>query len=365
MHQAYDVYRKADTNCDGHLSPSEVKAFENSPPVQDMLQLGESYINRTVASGQTIQLDKNGDPLWPIVSSTEPSQPASPTGWYFLLRDSPEDISIFGRPKDFKSASGAQFAYSWDGVADNTSWSAKGIATLVYNWQNSTGPATAGAPYVAGFAVAPWVNFNRVTESAVALASKRVDVLSLGGTGEIALANTLGTGTQYLRAKPAYNTDFEGRPHSWSQTLEWQPLWQPAGPGVAISAPNPLGTYLTWEIDPILRFEYFEAAGKSTDPIFANGKTVSRVGPVLALTIAPLQNDLIVPHWLQTASFNASYQWFTDINGKRNYHLLNTSVNLPVDPQGHFGLKISYQNGQVEQTAQPIQQVMAGLSAKW
>jgi hypothetical protein len=360
MHQAFDVYQKADTNCDGHLSPDEVKAFENSQPVMSMLQLGEDYINRSVAAGQPIHLDKNGDPLVPIVAPTTPSPPSCGPGWQFLLRGTAEDIGVFACPKDFKTASGAQFSYSWDGVADNTSWAAQGIATVVYNWQNMAGPATAGSPYVAGFAIAPWMSFNRLTESAASLAKMQVDVLSFGGTGEVAFANVLDA-AQYLRAKPAYNTDFEGHPHSWSQTLEWQPVSNDLG----ISVPNPLGSMLTYEIDPILRYQYSQAIAKSTDPIFASGNSVSRVGPVLALTIAPLQNDIIVPHWLQAASFTASYEWLSNVYRTKNYRLLNTALNLPIDSQGHLAMKVSYQDGQIEETAQNVQKVMVGISAKW
>lgn len=361
MHQQYDLYRKADTNCDGHLSASEVKAFENSQSVQNTLQLGEAYIKRTEASGEPIHLDKNGDPPIPIVAddSAAPGPGCGP-GWQFLLRDSAEDVGPFSCPKDFKTASGAQFGYMWDGVSQNTSLNLKGIAAAVYTWQNDVPPARAGDPYVAWLSFAPSISFNRLTDTAAKQKSKDVDVLSLAATSEIGFANVLHA-TQYFRSRPAYNTDFEGRPHSWSETVEWQPVSNELG----ISAPRPLGTLLTWEVDPVARYQYTEGVRGSTDPIFANGGSVSRMGPVVGLTIAPVQNDAVVPHWLQSASFNASYEFLRDVTHGTDFRLFNAALNFPVDQSGHVGIKLAYENGQLETTGQQVRQATAGLSAKW
>ena len=297
--------------------------MRNLTRVQAVVQEGEAYIKTTTAAGVPIQLDKNGDPLVPIVADVTPSNPPCAAGWKFLLRDSAEDIGTFNCPKDFKSASGAGFGYSWDGIANNTSWSAKGVATVAYTWR-SNGPATAGSPYLVGYSLAPWTSFNRLTDSAESLQSKQIDTLSFGGTGEIIFGNVL-DGWQFFRAKPAYNTDFEGRPHSWSQTVEWQPLSN----DLYISAPINLGS-VTVELDPIVRYQYTEAvSGGSTDPIFAHGNEVSRLGPVLGWSVAPVQSDLFLPHWLQAAAFNGSYEWLHDVNSGRNYHLFRYDIYVP------------------------------------
>jgi len=44
-------------------------------------------------------------------------------------------------------------------------------------------------------------------------------------------------------------TDFESMPHSWSTTLEWQPVSN----RYKVSAPFDIGPYLVGRVDPIVR----------------------------------------------------------------------------------------------------------------
>jgi hypothetical protein len=71
---------------------------------------------------------------------------------------------------------------------------------------------------------------------------------------------------------------------------------------------------------------------------------------VVALTIAPAQNDPVVPHWIQTASFSAAYEYLNDVYSRRNYRLFNTALNLPLDSEGHLALQVAYQYGNIEET---------------
>jgi hypothetical protein len=357
MHEQFEIYRKADRDCDGHLSAKEIAAFESDPKLDLQIQLTQTYVKTEEAAGRKVPLDKNGEPPLPIVASIEPTPDPCPPGWHFLLRNSFEDIGTFSCPKDFKSATGAQFGFTSDGITHNKSFTGKGVAALEYVWRSPVGDA---GPYLAGYALSPWTSFNVATNSLQSLKSKEVDLLSFGGTGEVALAQILDS-TQYLRLRPQYNTNFDGIAKSWSTTAEWQPVSNELG----LSAPRGLGPYLVWEVDPILRTIYSNRLNGSLDPIFATRNEALRIGPVVALTIAPVQNDAVVAHWLQTASFSASYEYLNDVHSGRNYGLFNTAVNLPVDSEGHLAFQVAYQNGNIEETGGKVNLITVGLAAKW
>jgi len=361
MHELFDIYRKADKHCDGHLTEAEINDFESSIDVTAKIALTEQYVRSNTAAGRPVHLDSSGEPPLTIVPTTiEPTPLPCMADSYFLLRNAAEDVRIFSCPKDFKSATGAQFGYSYDGVAQNISWTAKGFAAADFVWRNSSAPE---GPYVAGYAFAPWVSFNRLTNSAASLRSKQTDLLSYGATAELAFGRVLGA-DQYFRATAQVNSDFEGDAKSWSVTAEWQPVsndWIPA-----ISAPNPLTQYATWELDPIARSIYsVRLEDKPIDPIFATRGDTFRAGPVLALSILPVHNDMLVPHWLQPTVFTTSFEWLEDFYNHRTYRLLNSTLNFPIDPDGHLGVQLNYQHGQLEETGKRVNQATAGLAAKW
>jgi hypothetical protein len=266
-------------------------------------------------------------------------------------------LRTFTCPKDFKTAAAAQFGYSDDAVAGNISWSAKGFAALAYIWRNESSESH---PYVSGFALSPWVSFNRVTNSLPTLKTKQIDVLSYGGAAEVVLSEVLQS-DQHLRAKTQLNTTFEGQERSWAGTLEWQPVSN----ALYLSSPIPLGTHFVWEVDPIVRSIYSQHLGSPLDPIFATRNEALRSGPVLALSVAPVQNDALVPHWLQSTVFNTSYEWLKDSYSGKIYRLWNSTVTFPLDTAKHLGVQVQYQRGQQEDTGQAINLVTAGFSAKW
>jgi hypothetical protein len=357
LHQQNEIYRKYDKDCTGKLTADQIAKYEAEQRV--LYEGAQRNVERRTAAGKPVVLDKDGKTDVPLTGKIEPSDNTFPSGWHYLLRDSAEDVGLFISPKSFDSAGGATFGFSSDAITANTSWSAKGFASAAYYWTDN--PPPDGAPYFKGYAIAPWVSFNRLTNSSVALASKQLNVLSLGLTGEADFGRVL-LADQVFRANGALNADFDGKTRSWSATAEWQPVSNDYTP--AISAPNPLGPF-TWQVDPILRTQYTQRLNGSLDPIFVNSDQVWRVGPVVSLTIAPKKNDLVIPRWLQTTAFNLTYEWLINTSSGLTYPLLNTSLNLPVDPAGHFGLKINYQRGYLEQTGQQVEQATIGLGAKW
>lgn len=361
LHQEVEEYKYFDKNCDGRLDRSERAAIDRH--IEQQVALGaEAEFERYRRYRVTVPVPPQRLPNPPKVG-----------GWssQFVLRDSFDDISIFAGPKDVKLASGASFSYGRDDVAANTAWSAKGVVAYPFSWSAPPveGRRPAHVPYLVGFAVTPTVSFQRATNSNAGIAKKNdVDVLNSGAGGEVAIGNFIDdTMTHYVRARGGLVSDFEGRTRSWTVVGEYQPLTNWSS-GLNLSTPNPLGSLpATFELDAILRANYSRRLGDDiADPIFVSSDSVFRLGPVLALGIAPLQgDDSPVPKWLQRASFSASYSWLDDFAGRRGYSHFSTALSYAFDDSGNVGMKLSYEKGKIEETGQDVALTKVGLSAKF
>lgn len=359
VHTLYEVYRKADADCDGKLSASEILAFERSQEVRAQIEGATRYYARVEREGRKVPLDRNGEPPAPIVGPLEPPplDESCDVGWKFFLRGTPEDVRTFECSKEFKSASGALFGYSRDGTAGNTSWSMKGATALTYVWRNDKGSSS---PYVQGFSFGPMASFNRLTNSLQSQKSKEIDVLSYGGMGEVMFGQILG-GSHVFRGKAQINSDFEGTEKSWSAIAEWQPV----SFNHYLSSPFPITPYFLGQIDPIFRVIYSSRRNGSLDPIFTDRDEAVRLGPVLALRLYPAQSSFLVPKWLQDASITGTLSWLEDTHTHQIYRYYTTAFNMPLDPSGHLGFQLNYQYGAVEATGQKVNSITAGLGAKW
>lgn len=213
----------------------------------------------------------------------------------------------------------------------------------------------------------PTVTFQRVTNSDTATAKKNdLNLLTFGGGGEVAVGNLLDdTMTHYFRLRGAAVTTFDSEMKSWNVVGEYQPLsvWKDVP---KLSEPNRIhGLPLLYEIDPILRSSFSHKVGAATDPLFNQGADIFRAGPVLSFGLMPVQSDLLVPKWLQKASFTASYSWLNDFRHRQTHNHFNTALNYAFDNDGNVGMKLSYEKGKVEETGQDIAMTKVGLTAKY
>ena len=104
---------------------------------------------------------------------------------------------------------------------------------------------------------------------------------------------------------------------------------------------------MTYEVDPILRYQYLAGLDSTVLPLFITRRHISRMGSVVALSIVPEQGETSpVPEWLQRVNFNLRYSWLKDTTG-------------------HFAVKISYETGQVGETGQDVRATKVGLAAKF
>jgi hypothetical protein len=248
-------------------------------------------------------------------------------------------------------------------------WSAKGVVAYPIAWTTDENPTPRSFidPYVVGFALTPSVTINRVSNSNPALAKKNVDVLTYNAGGEVAVGHLFdATTTHYLRGRVGLQSDSTGVTQSWVTTFEYQPIttWTTIP---NLSSPNPLFFLpVTYEVDPILRYQHLEGSDKTDLPLFMTRQTISRLGPVVALSIIPEQGETSpVPEWLQRVNFNLTYSWLKDWNSGMIYRHFLTSLGFALDPAGHFGVKVSYESGQVEETGQDVKVTKASLTVKF
>jgi hypothetical protein len=357
-HRNSDLYNFFDKKCNGH---PDIVAYNAWLDAKNPLAEHDAERRKQAK-------------LPPLGLNTAATPVPQATAWnsYFVLRDSYQDISIFSSPKPASSASGASFGYTRDAIGSNTSWTAKGVAAYPVVWQNLDPPPVPRFlidPYLAGVALSPSVKFQRVTDTNPKFANNNVDLLTFAGTAEAAFSNIFDTTTlHYFRSRTSAIGTFEGDVHSWSETVEYQPFTGPVNPLIPkLSSPNNLGTLpATWELDAIFRYQYLARATTTTDPLFGKQDYVSRAGGVLALTIAPYQGPASpVPQLLQRVSFNASYSWTQNLATKQPYPLFNASLGFALDESGNLGIKVSYEDGLIEDTGQKAKLTMVVFAAKY
>jgi hypothetical protein len=356
-HKNSDLYKYFDRSCDNHPDLAAYNAWLDAK-------------NPLAEHDEERRRLAHLPPLEIKTPATEPAKP--PGGWksYFILRDSYQDISIFSKPKDASSASGATFGWTRDDIGANASWSAKGVVAYPVVWQNPDNPTPRSAfdPYVAGFALSPSLNFQRVTDSNPKFAKNNIDILTYGATGEIAIGHMFDeTTTHYFRGRTSAVGTFEGDIHSWSQTFEYQPLAEPAAPGIPnLSAPNGMFGVATWELDAIARVQYMERTGVTQDPLFGTQNHLTRAGAVVALTILPLQGpESPFSKTLQRVSFTASYSWLKNVVTREEYGHYMAALGFALDDNGNIGIKLSYEGGKIEDTGQAVKLSKIGLTAKF
>jgi hypothetical protein len=356
-HKNSDLYKYFDKKCDNH---PDLAAYNAWLDAKNPLAEHDEERRRQAH-------------LPPLEIKTPATEATKVGGWksYFVLRDSFQDISVFGSPKPASSASGATFGWTRDDIGSNTSWSAKGVAAYPVVWQNPVNPEPRSAfdPYVVGFALSPSINFQRVTDSNPKFAKNNIDILTYGGTGEVAIGHMFDeTTTHYFRTRTSAVGTFEGDVHSWSQTLEYQPITEPVDPRIpSLGAPNGLfGLPATWQLDAIGRVQYAERTATTTDPLFGTQNRLTRGGLVLALTIAPQQGpDSPVSKTLQRLSFTTSYSWLKNLTTNEEYAHFLAALGFALDEAGNLGIKVSYEQGKIEDTGQNVKLSKVGLTAKF
>ena len=280
---------------------------------------------------------------------------------HFLVRQSLEDINTLTAPKPTKDVTGAQFSYNRDNVTPNTVWSARGVVAVpIYGHY---GPPDDGDRYSVrpAFAVAPFIAFDKVSNSNVALQSANLNNLSFGVVSETVLANV---GVEkptdhYFRLKSGVNTDFEGALKSAYLRAEWEPV----STANYINAPYPV---MNFNVVPLFKFraDYMDQAGKITQPVFAAHNQALRVGPRVGFEIQPVSGLGLWPSWFENFNLVATYSFLQDTLSRRNYSLLDSTLTYNIDKDGNYAVSGSYRKGRIDETGASVDQIMVGLAVK-
>jgi len=381
LHQKFDIYRLADKTCDGKLTASEISRFELDA-VSTVAPDVQSY--KDWASVGRITVVKGGTPALVGQKAVTPSPQTGPApsqgvsntksgncgpGWAGgpIIRDSFTELSIFAAcdPTSAAKATGAQFTYSDDLIAANRSFSANGVVAFPYSWIAEASPPDRTMSYVSGFNIAPVVSFQRLTESNPKLQSKQIDILSYGLYSDLAVERLFGDPylTNHFRLRAAANGDFEGDVKSYSVTGEWEPLRAAADNVVGLGSPNQLG-YLHWQVNTILRAQYYERPTTKPDPLFDTSNSIFRAGPVLAFSIGGNHGDP-VPGWLQKTSFVSTFSTLTDFSDRREFNHWTNALVWNLDDAGNVAIKLKNEIGRIEDTGQKVNLTTLGLALKY
>jgi hypothetical protein len=364
LHLANPAYRSCDANRDGALQPDELLCYDALPikasrlpaaPIRSSTPIIDASVEAAAARTAVIagaRQEAAPDPL------------AASNNAFLLVRRSRSAIGSFADPKPFGQAAGAEFAWANDYIADNEVWSARGIVAASFVHY---GKVLRDDPYIDTLTLAPYVNFDRVSNST--RITSDVDNLTYGGVFEAGFANVFGA-TQFLDISGEVVTSFAGESKNWSIDLEWQPVGgrNPKGGNTIfayLGAPQPFGRYFVITASPKLQAEYVAELGEvSTQPIFAEHNQAFRAGSAMTLAIDGVKIDP-VPWWIQRLHYEISYGWLYDFLSGRDYELLDTSLTFALDPKGHLGLTFSYRNGQLVETGQDVDLANIALSVSY
>jgi hypothetical protein len=112
--------------------------------------------------------------------------------------------------------------------------------------------------------------------------------------------------------------------------------------------------------------QYAERTATTTDPLFGTQNRLARGGLMLALTIAPQQGpDSPVSRTLQCVSFTTSYSWLRNLTTHEEYAHFLAALGFALDEAGSLGIKLSYEDGKIEDTGQKVKLTKVGLTAKF
>jgi hypothetical protein len=293
---------------------------------------------------------------------------ACPNGFFshLVIGDSFTDLNFLDTANcNAALAKGAQFSWSRDAVAANSQWLAKGVVAEKFVWLNEPAGLPTG-PYVNLFAVAPFVNFQRVINTNAKVgATQNVDVLSYGFSSEALIAGVrdpLQNSWQvYLRSRASANGDWEGHTNSWSTTFELQPVSDLP----LFGRSNPVGSFGYFFIYPLLRAQYFQRVNSSTDPIFSRGNDVFRAGPAVSLSLIPQPTGDFDPNKPRPAPqwiLNLIYSWYHDFLHGQEFQHWNPSLTYNITD--NIGFSVGYERGRIETTGKNVNLTTVSLTVK-
>lgn len=276
--------------------------------------------------------------------------PPSDTSLIFLLRKNFADVSLLSHPSPTAKAAGAEFNFTRDNIAKDTTFAGTGLVAIAYSYLNGD----IYHPFI-GITIAPYLAFNKELHSNKV--ANNVDTKTLGISGEIGFTNPVFAGSDYVRGRAAATNDDILGFTTVNATVEWLPTYA----WVAGSIP---GTYINFNFMPEAKLQYDSTTARGRFIRFSGRSESLRVGPELNLQYRFLGPDGIAYDLIRRFSGNLTYHWWTELFSGRSGSWFTTSLTYNLDEEGHLGLTAAYKRGSDEITGANFDLYKLTLSAK-
>ena len=394
LHRSNPSFRYCDINKDGAFQPKELPCYDRlrweEPPVQVA-----STQRQVPSSTQTLHpknsrlmdspQERSRPAFLPGPASTEAiyEWQTPPIGTLFrappgdhrflselcedkdktiLIRRSKPDIGNFADPICHADAIGAEFAWANNRVDENEVWSARGLIARPFTFGTET---ELPFPILKSVSLSPYMAFDRTSKAETI--EELIDNLTYGAALEFGFANVLG-GTQFFDIDGGLVSSFDGKGKNWGFSLAWEPKGDEGSNGSVMSllgTTQNLGRYFTYKFSPTLQTGFAsEISEAELQPLFADDDWALRSGPTVVFALAGT-TKYGGPWWLDRLRYEITYGWLYDWVSGRDYELVDTSLNVGIDPSRHLGLTFSYRKGQLEETGQDVDLANIALSVSY
>ena len=300
------------------------------PPAASETQLDEALLDLDV---MRCRLSELADKPKPAASKDKAEQ-------RLFLRKNRLDVSIYNKSIDSSAAEGANISFSVDNRLNQRSFGLEGYLSYVL-WRDRfvKPPADIGPreSYLSGYAVAPFLQFNRVITGGKN-APGETDKLTFGMDTQFEIFSGPLFGNQVLTFAPYLQTDTEGASRIYGGRATWEPYnteWN-----IGLGERRPLvGNFIdfTWQLHGDLNYRFVERPG---------------------LTGLKLHDDFLwigggarATFWILPEMFDSrlyvvfSPRYHYDLQRARTATLVDTSLNYNLDSQGLSSIKITYKKG--------------------
>jgi hypothetical protein len=349
LHERSAIFGQFDTNLNGHIDPDEAVVMDRK--VRD-----DSQFIAEIEDAKALLQDKPGIPVEKPKPDTS-MKPASASGWQtstgFLVRKAYDPIGVFSQlDTPLARVSGADVSFTDDFAGGNKVVSASGAVEAYRTWTYSPDGTVLPTGITEG-AVHFGAEFNRKINSSSA--AHDIDSLTLRAGGEVGIQGP-GTVYSFVRGNIFDATDFNFDAHVVGGEAEWEPVYLPAGIGVARKVTG-LPVYFRWR--PTLHAEYETVLDSGNSATLTQGDNYLFVGPVLT-------GQLWFADWLERLSLDTTYWAMWDAVGTaQSFQYFDIGANWRLDDIGHVALTAKYRNGRTPKTREQVNDVTLGLTAKF
>ena len=304
---------------------------------------------RAIATGDGLRkVDIVGKPL---------DRLPDPCAQRLFVRADPLDNFFYAVNAGYGNAKGASVSYTNDQIAKTQTATINGIVSYVLtNTACIDNPAPL-APYVSGFALAPWVSANGTLNEPFKPTEK--SALKTGFDIQIEAAYTGLFDRQYFSASPYYQTDFRGLARVEGLTLAWEPVQHL----IFLGQGRPINDFIGgfWQLRAEADITQVNDPGL-TKLILGRHDWVGATARA-NVYFFPIAVEHVWPSWLlNRISFFGTAQFFRDTNTGRNASYYTAALQYQLS--SNTSVSFEYDNGTNKDTLVNTNQYLVKLNYK-